>query len=241
MSTQDSIAARLKSDWPFCLVLIPIAAAWICDRHVPADMRNTIVNVISILLTLTFVGIFQNQRQELAELAIRDNLTGVFNSSYLRIELEREVFLSQRTRVPLSIIFLDVDDLKSVNDRYGHMAGNTVLRALGRGLRAKTRQHMDLCFRFGGDEFLILCPHADPEIAKEVAERILALADTVAALKVKKITLSLGLIQLGMLESPDSFLKRADRAMYSVKKNGKNGIGLDPEDRRVPAMIAYEK
>lgn len=236
METKDTITATLKSNWPYVLVLIPILAAWICDRQVPSDVRSTIINMISGLSTLALVVVIQNQRRELEGISITDKLTGVFNSRYLRIELDRQVFLSHRTRLPLSLIFLDVDNLKSVNDRYGHMVGDMILRQLGEFLTANIRQHMDLCFRFGGDEFLVLCPQADLETAKAIAERVLDMPDGVKAFG-DKITLSLGLIQLREKESPGDFLKRADRAMYSVKRNGKNGIGFDQKDGPVRPVV----
>lgn len=236
METKDTTAG-LKSNWPYVLVLIPILAAWICDRQVPSDVRSTITNMISGLLTLVLVVIIQKQRRELQGVSITDKLTGVFNSRYLRIELDRQVCLSHRTQLPLSLIFLDVDNLKSVNDRYGHMVGNLILRQLGEFLTANIRQHMDLCFRFGGDEFLVLCPQADLETAKTIAERVLDLPDSVKAFGDKKITLSLGLIQLREKESPGDFLKRADRAMYSVKQNGKNGIGFDQKDSPIRPVV----
>jgi diguanylate cyclase (GGDEF)-like protein len=241
METQDTIAAKWKSNWPYTLVLIPIVAAWICDRCAASNMGSEIVNVLSAVLTLALVVILQSQRRQLEGVSITDKLTGVFNSRSLRSELDREVVLSRRTRIPLSLIFLDVDDMKSVNDRYGHMAGNSILRQLGKGLVAQTREHMDRCFRFGGDEFVVLCPHADLQIAAAIAKRVHGIPDGFEALKNMKITLSLGLIQLREAESPDDFLKRADRAMYSIKQNGKNGIGFDAEDRRVPALAAHEQ
>jgi diguanylate cyclase (GGDEF)-like protein len=241
METKETFAASLEFNWPYCLALIPILAAWICDRNVPSDMRSTIVNAVSGLLTLALVAVIQHQRQELEGVSITDQLTGVHNARYLKSELDRQVFLAQRAQLPLSLIFIDVDDLKSVNDRYGHMVGNSVLRQLGRGLNALTRQHMDLCFRFGGDEFVVLCPHTDLETAKEIAERVQGIPNDDPALKSRKITLSLGLIQLRAAESSGDFLKRADRAMYYVKQNGKNGIGLDPAHRLVRPLVAHEQ
>lgn len=237
MKTKDTMGATLTANWPYVLVLIPILAAWIGDQQVPSDVNSTVTNIISGLLTLALVAIIQGQRRELQGISITDKLTGVFNSRYLRIELDRQVCLSHRTRLPLSLIFLDVDNLKSVNDRYGHMVGNLILRQLGDFLTANIRQHMDLCFRFGGDEFLVLCPQADMETAKAIAQRLLDMPDGVKAFGDKKITLSLGLIQLREKESPKDFLRRADRAMYSVKRNGKNGIGFEQNDSWIRPLV----
>lgn len=236
METMNNLVVRLRGNWPYFLVLIPILAAWICDRQVPSNLRIAVTNALSGLLTLALVMIIQKQRRLLEDVSVTDKLTGVFNSRCLRLELDRNVLLSHRTRQPLSLIFLDVDNLKSLNDRRGHMAGNIVLRTLGQCLNARVRQHMDLCFRFGGDEFLVLCPQADLETARAIAERILDIPNGEAALREERITLSLGLIQLREGESAAAFLKRADRVMYSVKRAGKNAIGLDLDFlRAVPA------
>ncbi len=220
----------LSSNWPYVLALIPIMAAWACDRPGPADLRTAVVNFVSGLLTLAFVVVIQAQRRELEGFSITDKLTGVYNERHLRSELDRQVFLAHRAHLPFSLIFIDVDELKAVNDRYGHMTGNSVLRKLGGAMAGVIRQHMDYCFRFGGDEFVVLCPHTDLEAALPIAERVLAIPEGVGALKSKKITLSLGVAQLRGLESSDDLLTRADRAMYSVKKNGKNAIGTNSDD-----------
>jgi len=231
MRTKDTLITTLKSNWPYFLVLIPMLAAWICDRHVPSNMRSTVTNIISGLLTLTLVMIVQTQRGKLEGISITDKLTGVFNARYLRLELDRQVLLSHRTQLPLSLIFLDVDNLKSLNDQYGHMVGNSILRQLGQCLITKIRQHVDICFRFGGDEFIVLCPNSDLKIAHGVAERIRD------GCMVNKITLSVGVIRLQEDESPENFLKRADRVMYSVKQAGKDGIAFDPQDNLARSKV----
>lgn len=227
MATEETLAASLRTNWPYALALIPILTSWLCDRQVPADLRSTIADGVSGLLTLLLVTIIQRQRRALEGISITDKLTGLFNSRFLRVELDRQVYMAHRTGLPLSLIFLDVDNLKAVNDRRGHVFGNGILRRLGQCLTGAIRHQMDLCFRFGGDEFLVLCPHADLAAAHEIAKRVFDIPNSIKQFADARITLSLGVIQLRGGESAGDFLKRADRTMYSVKLGGKNGIGFD--------------
>ena len=226
MIAESSRIAQLWSNWPYLLVLTPLLAAWVKEKG-HGGWVSLATNILISAMTLVMVFIIQRQKDRLEELSITDRLTGLFNSMHLRDELAHQVALAHRLSSPLSLIFMDVDDFKSVNDRHGHDVGNRVLRQFAQSLLVAVRQDMDLCFRFGGDEFLVLCPHTELAAARKIAERIFTMPLQLKELGNQKITLSMGLIQLNARESSTDFAKRADRVMYAAKQSGKNKIGLE--------------
>ena len=118
----------------------------------------------------------QKLQDELREQAIRDPLTGLFNRRYLEETLNREIANANREFAPVSIIVMDVDNFKLVNDTYGHQAGDLMLQALGQLLKASTRVG-DIACRYGGEEFIVVMPGASAAIAAQRAENIRATFD----------------------------------------------------------------
>jgi diguanylate cyclase (GGDEF)-like protein len=166
------------------------------------------------------------------ELSVTDDLTQLYNSRFLAQVLRREAKRSSRTRRPLSLLFLDLDGFKDVNDTHGHLSGSRVLAELAAVLRGCGRE-TDVVARFGGDEFAVVLPDTDAMGARAVAERI---RDRVAAhtflereaLRVR-LTVSVGIATLpGGGATAETLLQQADRAMYAVKERGKNGIEAAP-------------
>ena len=158
--------------------------------------------------------------------ALRDPLTGVGNRSALDRALVRELELSRRTQQPLSLLMLDLDHFKRVNDRFGHSVGDDVLRqtacTLGNSLRS-----MDMVFRFGGEEFCVLLSATGHEAAQIVAERLRAAVETQGTTDGAiplPVTLSIGLATLREVESPRCLVLRADRALYQAKAEGRNRL-----------------
>ena len=158
--------------------------------------------------------------------ALRDALTGVGNRSALDRALARELELARRTQQPLSLLMLDLDHFKRINDRFGHGVGDDVLRqtaqTIANGLRS-----MDMVFRFGGEEFCVLLSATSHEAAHTVAERLRAAVETQAARDGAiplSVTLSIGLATLRDVESAKSLLQRADSALYQAKASGRNRL-----------------
>jgi diguanylate cyclase (GGDEF)-like protein len=166
--------------------------------------------------------------QRVQELTITDDLTQLYNSRYLPIILEREIARSRRYQEELSMVFLDLDNFKSVNDRFGHIAGSRLLTEFGDFLFVKIRQS-DIGIRYGGDEFVLVLPKTTKKEAIHFVER--AIEDlhekdflTQHGLKIKQ-TASFGISTFPEDgESVDDIIAAADRAMYEVKKGSKDGL-----------------
>lgn len=166
-------------------------------------------------------------KEELRKLAITDDLTGLFNARHFYKQLKHEADRCARYDHPLSLLLLDIDHFKSYNDTYGHLAGNHVLARLGETIR-ETLRKMDSAYRYGGEEFTIILPETNGEEARNAARRI---ADAVIAEKfepqpgkVVNITMSIGVAAFCPGEKLESFIKRADMAMFASKESGRNRI-----------------
>lgn len=214
-------------DWPYLLVAVPILADVIARGGRPVGARAVLVDLVTTVLVALLVSAIQRKNRQLDERAITDKLTGLYNSRHLRGELDRQILLAQRTRSPLSMLFMDLDGMKAVNDRLGHAAGDEVLRRFGERLYDVVRRDVDECFRFGGDEFLVLCPQTTLAVAREVAQRVFETPAAVPACRDAGVTLSLAVVELRPGERAFEFLSRADRVLYSVKQGGKNRVAAD--------------
>lgn len=169
-----------------------------------------------------------NQLQtNLREQAIRDALTGLFNRRYLDETLEREVARAVRDQSSLSIIILDVDYLKEINDQYGHAAGDCALQSLGLILSTQTRMG-DIACRYGGDEFVVLMPDAKVENAIHRAESwLIALRNAPIVFKnlPLHLTFSAGVAMYPLHgATADELMRAADKALYLAKTSGRNRV-----------------
>ncbi|HET6881677.1 MAG TPA: GGDEF domain-containing protein [Pirellulales bacterium] len=169
----------------------------------------------------------QQQRQEVASLAAEartDTLTGLPNRRSLNEDLARRFDQWRRHQIPLSLLMVDVDHFKKLNDTHGHQTGDEVLRLVAQALR-KTLRQMDMAARFGGEEFAILLPGTRLKDAATVAERMRAAvaADCrQCAEREVKVTVSLGLASVVADETVETLIKRADDALYAAKNAGRN-------------------
>ena len=164
--------------------------------------------------------------EEVKSLAIRDGLTGLYNNRHFREVLAHQVELSRRYGWPLSLLFLDIDNFKSINDTWGHPDGDLVLKALADFLQSHVRLADVLC-RYGGEEFVVLLPQTSWNQAHRLAERLReGISDTPIRLCHGEIhiTVSIGLSCLTPQLSGEDLVKTADAALYQAKQAGKNRV-----------------
>ena len=174
-------------------------------------------------------------RNQLSVLATIDSLTGCINQQAFSHIAATEMARAVRYQHVISMLALDVDNFKSVNDEHGHIVGDEVLRQLGMALRASVRA-TDIVARMGGDELLVLCPETDLKAAIELAERLQA---TAKELKIPfKVTLSVGICSLRpKIADPQQLREYADRALYEAKRQGRDRYAVfTPADGRPAAQ-----
>jgi len=160
--------------------------------------------------------------------ALRDPLTGAGNRIAMEQTLQREIEMSRRHLQPLSLLMLDIDHFKRVNDSHGHSAGDDVLRAVAASIKDQLR-NVDMVFRYGGEEFLILLSNTSREAAAMVGERLryaTQAQDYYADGQLIELTVSLGCSTLLPGESAESLLRRADSALYVAKREGRNRLAM---------------
>ena len=187
------------------------------------------VNLTGLYL-LAYIGASVGREQRRArDAAIRmstvDALTGLYNRSFFFTALEREIARGDRSGRAFCLVMLDLDDLKAVNDRYGHIAGDQVLRNVSDMVRGGVRK-IDVAARYGGDEFVALLPETDPTGGWVLAEKIrLLIAEQGFAGIEPQPTVSVGVVSYPADgRSADALLVSADRAMYASKRGGKNRV-----------------
>ncbi|HHB77436.1 MAG TPA: diguanylate cyclase [Desulfobulbus sp.] len=170
-------------------------------------------------------------RKKLHHLAYHDDLTGLANRRLFHDLLKQDISRAERNRKKTAILFLDLDNFKQINDRYGHQAGDQLLIKLAASLRHRLRESDILC-RWGGDEFVIALPEiADSDMACRVAKKICRVIrdDIVDLYKDCGLTMSIGIaVYPDNGTSPDNLIRQADMAMYLAKQKGKNRVCLAP-------------
>jgi diguanylate cyclase (GGDEF)-like protein len=184
-----------------------------------------------------------NFQRQMYDSALRDGLTGAFNKRYFLQRLDNELRFALRHRSPLSLILLDIDHFKNVNDTHGHLAGDAVLVELARRVRDAIRVE-DVFARYGGEEFAVICRAVVPEQARVLAERLrTSVAD--APFELGKgsleVTISLGIAGLPDAQAADPVtLERvADGALYAAKHGGRNRVEIatEPPAPSVPSSV----
>jgi diguanylate cyclase (GGDEF)-like protein len=241
-------------------IALSLALALMVERRVQplldfhdgmADLLDALFALlISALIAFSLVGLdrllraIRANQEQLTRLATTDVLTGLASRRHLLAELEKELRRAERSGRPLSVLMIDLDHFKGINDRYGHAVGDEVLAAVAERCVARLRA-VDLCGRIGGEEFVVLLPEADAEGALTTAERLCAdLAQTPidTAGGPLGVTISIGVAthrprspaadENANDEAPrrvQALLQRADEALYRAKGGGRNCVRVDPE------------
>jgi diguanylate cyclase (GGDEF)-like protein len=193
------------------------------NLHVLSMLAAQAVNTLMMLERLA----------ESEEQALTDSLTGLYNYRFFQQHLQRELSRASRSKTPLSLIILDIDNFKAVNDSYGHAVGNQVLQHLARLLERTTRK-ANVLVRYGGEEFCIVVPEGDLETARAIAERVCAeirstpLGETQEGVPAIRITVSAGVTTYvpdsGEADNAFSLFKKADDNLITAKKSGKDRV-----------------
>jgi diguanylate cyclase (GGDEF)-like protein len=202
------------------------------------------VRLLSTLSAQVAVGLHQaHMFAETERLAVTDALTGLYNYRYFHERLRAEAARSGRYGHPLSLVMIDLDHFKEVNDRFGHLKGDEVLRAVAKFIRATTRRYdepitmkdtdVDIASRYGGEEFAIIMPETNAAGAGAAAERLRARIQAEVSQsaglseedgKPWAVTGSFGVAVLGEGAGPEDLIKRADDAVYQAKHAGRNRV-----------------
>jgi len=171
--------------------------------------------------------------ERIRELAVIDDVTGLYNSRHLHALLETEISRSLRYKAPFSLIFLDLDHFKLVNDTHGHLVGSRLLKEVGQLYRYALRT-IDWALRYGGDEFIIILPRTGKKEALLVCSRLRRALNDAVFFKKEGLKIQIT-ASYGISTYPDdgrdkeAIIKLADQSMYLVKKSGRNGIALANE------------
>ncbi len=190
--------------------------------------------------TVRALEIFANQAVTAIEIArsytdareqsIRDGLTGAYNHRYFQESLQKEIGRAERRGRPLSILLLDIDDFKAINDGYGHPVGDAILQRIVAEIRNEVRGDMDLVARYGGEEFAVVLPETPSDEAAEVAERVRTRIDERLfrppdTNEIVRATVSIGIATFpNDARNKKELIDRADAALYRAKRGGKNAV-----------------
>ena len=220
--------ARHSANWPLdadgeALGTLTLTRA---TRFTPDELHR-------IELMLALLGLpLRNALRYQAALALsqHDVLTGLLNRAGFETTLTRELKLARRNQTPLSLVFMDIDHFKAINDTHGHAAGDQVLRAVG-DVIARCMRATDMLARVGGEEFVAIQPGADDTGALRLGERVLkAMRAAEVTVRRKRIplTLSVGVATFDGREDEKRLLHRADQAMYRAKHEGRDRLCIAP-------------
>jgi len=194
----------------------------------PFDERELLARIANLLRLKNMHDEISAAKDRLATLAIRDELTELYNYRYLQTRLSEEFKRAERYREPLSCVMIDVDYFKRINDRHGHDAGDDALREVAERLRKAVRE-VDVVARYGGEEFLLVLPSTNFSGALSVAERVwraIGGEKFVLGGASERITASVGVAVYPSrdIKTKEQLLKAADRALYQAKHEGRDRI-----------------
>ena len=182
---------------------------------------NAISGLFLVVQDVTELATYE---QKLVEMNTTDALTGMYNRRFLESRLKEECARQRRYARPFSLLMIDIDFFKKVNDTYGHQGGDLVLQAVAAKAKSLIRS-TDFFARYGGEEFCCLLPETDTEAAEKVAEHLrIQIAEMESRFEGQsiKVTISLGISAFLPDDSPETLLKRADDALYQAKSSGRN-------------------
>ena len=227
--TVDSRTVALYLPLGLAMIFVPLYSAalltiskLLVDAFSFTERQRTATLQREVEIRMGAETALQAANSELQRLATTDQLTGARNRAFLDGFLAAEANRARRERTPLSLLMIDVDDFKAINDSFGHPRGDQVLVAVIQRVN-RTIPPSAVVARFGGDEFAVAVPGYDLRHAERTAEAIRLLAGTPLP-EVGEVTVSIGVAQLGDDESIDAWVRRADAALYTAKCDGRNRV-----------------
>jgi diguanylate cyclase (GGDEF)-like protein len=229
-------AIVLASDEPLRPAMRQVLAALIPFVALTLEQRKSQSRLVEQEKKLTELGaLYEDARQR----AVTDGLTGLYNHTHFKELLALEFARCKRYGAPLTMLLVDIDHFKKINDTYGHLTGDVVLRRVAHALRGQVRD-CDLVARYGGEEMSILLPSTDLKGALIVAERIRRFVRdmvfmTEERVQVPPITVSIGVAQQRKSDTPTELINRADQALYEAKSSGRNQVCAECGELAVPA------
>ncbi len=213
----------------------------IANRHAPIRVESgtdyrlvvQIVVVFSVMLltSLFWIGRLRRLNEQLQVKSQTDPLTGLANRAALDRRFARALAQARRYDRPLSIVMLDIDHFKSINDEFGHQMGDRVLKEFADMLVSGLRGS-DAVGRWGGEEFLLLCPETSSQQAAAFAERLCEQSRALSFSTGQTQTLSAGVAELNATDTVDSLLRRADAALYRAKHEGRDRVCCHAPDEQ---------
>ena len=172
-------------------------------------------------IVLTDITTEENYKKKLEYLTVTDFLTGIFNRRFYQQKIEEEINRAKRYEEPLSLIMIDIDFFKKVNDTHGHTVGDEILVEYSKLIKSHLREADTLC-RIGGEEFMIIVPHVRVEGAKKTAEKLRKEVESYK--NILPVTMSFGVTQYMKGENEEMLYKRVDMALYKAKEDGRNRV-----------------
>ncbi len=216
---------------------------WIAVKYEKTFDYTLLYKIVSVIMLILLISIYWNRKLqkalnklmvieielkekniELERLSITDKLTGLYNRVHLDKVINKEINRSERYSESLGVIIVDIDYFKLVNDTYGHQAGDIVLVSIANLLIKYSRNNVDVVGRWGGEEFLIICPNTDMEGTIKVAENIRLYIEEYNFENVNKLTASFGVSEYMSEDSDITLISRADEALYEAKESGRNKV-----------------
>lgn len=212
---------------PRMAILMTIVASLCIATVIMAELALT--KFIAVMMTLIVNNVFayvfsrrMNTQQEQLNLLVRkDPLTGTGNRLALDEKMFELIEMNKRNNQPFSVVMIDADRFKSINDQYGHAVGDQVLISLVQ-LLVKRIRSTDNMFRYGGEEFVVLLVGAELQFAKNIAEELRLLIESATILQGHSVTVSQGVAEFNGTETAEECLNRADKALYCAKDAGRN-------------------
>lgn len=217
----------------FCGLTLSALVAVLAYYNLDGGPEIAVRLMVTLGLTIVFVNIVLNilsqLRIELTDQAVTDPLTGALNRRQMDQSLAEAIERNRRSGAPVTILAIDIDHFKRVNDDFGHQVGDKVLKGLVALIKGRTRK-LDRLFRMGGEEFLLLLPDTRANAAMKQADALRKLVGESHLIEQRPVTISIGVAEYWAEQSQESWMQAADDALYQAKAAGRNTVMLGSAD-----------